>query len=155
MEIPWSISKKLHKKFGLNGQTNNVWTIPRHIGDIHGYAHVLRRLLTKLGYAESHGVFRHGSRKAIFVGDFVDRGPAQREVLKIARRMCDAGGSVDRPQSYRPAALFALLRVRQASIASCLSFSNFSLRRRSASGNKSRCLRPACLFGTCIGAWSA
>ena len=61
------------------------------IGDVHGHADALRRLLLKLGYAESQDVFRHETRKAIFVGDFVDRGPAQRDVLGIARNMCEAG----------------------------------------------------------------
>ena len=60
------------------------------IGDIHGYAEVLRRLLIKMEYSEVDGVFRHANRKAIFVGDFVDRGPEQREVLRIARTMCEA-----------------------------------------------------------------
>jgi hypothetical protein len=60
------------------------------IGDVHGHADALRRLLVELGYAEVQGAFRHDSRKAIFVGDFVDRGPHQREVLKIARDMCEA-----------------------------------------------------------------
>jgi hypothetical protein len=61
------------------------------IGDVHGHANALQRLLVKLGYEELRGVFRHQSRKAIFVGDFVDRGPDQREVLRIARSMCEAG----------------------------------------------------------------
>ena len=60
------------------------------IGDIHGYAEVLRRLLIKMEYSEVDGVFRHANRNAIFVGDFVDRGPEQREVLRIARTMCEA-----------------------------------------------------------------
>jgi diadenosine tetraphosphatase ApaH/serine/threonine PP2A family protein phosphatase len=60
------------------------------IGDIHGHADALRRLLTKLEYSEVDGVFCHATRKVIFVGDFVDRGPEQREVLRIARAMCDA-----------------------------------------------------------------
>lgn len=60
------------------------------IGDIHGYADALRRLLTKLRYTEVQDVFRHETRKAIFVGDFVDRGPQQREVLQIGRAMCEA-----------------------------------------------------------------
>ena len=34
---------------------------------------------------------RHEARKIIFVGDFVDRGPDQQEVLRIARSMCEAG----------------------------------------------------------------
>src|SRR5450631_731586 len=61
------------------------------IGDIHGHAEVLRRLLQKIGYRDNGGVFRHRDRQVIFVGDFVDRGPEQREVLHIARSMCDAG----------------------------------------------------------------
>jgi hypothetical protein len=61
------------------------------VGDIHGHADPLHRLLGKLDYAEIEGVFRHPERKMIFVGDFVDRGPEQREVLRIARAMCDAG----------------------------------------------------------------
>jgi len=61
------------------------------VGDIHGHADALRRLLDKLGYAAIDGVFRHPERKMIFVGDFIDRGPEQREVLRIARTMCEAG----------------------------------------------------------------
>jgi hypothetical protein len=61
------------------------------IGDIHGHAEVLQRLLRQMDYRDEDGVFRHRDRQAIFVGDFVDRGPQQREVLHIARGMCDAG----------------------------------------------------------------
>lgn len=61
------------------------------IGDIHGHADALRRLMIKLGHSKLDGTFRHDSRKVIFVGDFVDRGPDQREVLRIARNMCEAG----------------------------------------------------------------
>src|SRR6516165_4671384 len=60
------------------------------IGDIHGHADALRRLLIKLDYREIQGVFQHDTRKAIFIGDFVDRGPDQREVLRIARSMYEA-----------------------------------------------------------------
>ena len=61
------------------------------VGDVHGHADPLHRLLDKLDYTEVEGVFRHPERKMIFVGDFVDRGPQQREVLRIARSMCEAG----------------------------------------------------------------
>src|SRR5690242_9069985 len=60
------------------------------IGDIHGHADALRRLLIKLDYREIAGVFQHDTRKVIFIGDFVDRGPDQREVLRIARNMYEA-----------------------------------------------------------------
>ena len=59
------------------------------IGDIHGCADTLKALLTKLGYAERHGVYEHAHRQAIFLGDFVDRGPKQRKTLDIVRPMID------------------------------------------------------------------
>jgi hypothetical protein len=61
------------------------------IGDIHGHAEPLRALLEKLGYRSHGGRFgyRHPSRKAIFVGDFIDRGPGQREVIDIVRSMIE------------------------------------------------------------------
>ncbi|MBU4613070.1 metallophosphoesterase [Achromobacter sp. GG226] len=61
------------------------------IGDIHGHASALTRLLTKLGYQETAGVWQHPQRRVIFLGDFVDRGPAQRETVRIARTMVEAG----------------------------------------------------------------
>lgn len=63
------------------------------VGDIHGHADPLHRLLRTLGYSEIDGVFRHPERKLLFVGDFVDRGPEQREVLRIARSMCESGSA--------------------------------------------------------------
>jgi predicted MPP superfamily phosphohydrolase len=61
------------------------------IGDIHGYADTLRALLAKLGYTERAGVYRHAERIAVFVGDFIDRGPKIRETLRIVRAMADSG----------------------------------------------------------------
>jgi predicted MPP superfamily phosphohydrolase len=61
------------------------------VGDLHGHADALRRLLRAIGYREAQGVFRHPERRMIFVGDFVDRGPEQLAVLQIAKRMCDSG----------------------------------------------------------------
>jgi len=61
------------------------------IGDIHGHADKLEALLRKLDYRDTAGAWRHSKRQVIFVGDFVDRGPAQLRVVDIARRMVDAG----------------------------------------------------------------
>lgn len=61
------------------------------IGDIHGHADALERLLRRMGYTESGGVFGHPDRIAIFVGDFIDRGPQNRRVVEIARTMVEAG----------------------------------------------------------------
>lgn len=59
------------------------------IGDIHGYATPLKELLKKMGYSNQEGFWQHPSRKAIFVGDFIDRGPEIREVLHIVKNMID------------------------------------------------------------------
>ncbi|RYD54342.1 MAG: phosphoesterase [Sphingobacteriales bacterium] len=64
------------------------------IGDIHGHAEPLKRLLRKMGYRESMGSWQHPERKAIFVGDYIDRGPAIRETLAIVRRMQESGNAV-------------------------------------------------------------
>lgn len=63
------------------------------IGDIHGYCSKLRELLFHLGYKEANGVWSHPSRKAIFVGDYIDRGPEIRETLKLVRNMVEAGAA--------------------------------------------------------------
>lgn len=61
------------------------------IGDIHGCADQLVALLKLMGYRESLGAWRHPDRQAVFVGDFIDRGPKQVESVLIAKRMVDAG----------------------------------------------------------------
>ena len=61
------------------------------IGDIHGHAEELKALLTKLGYEERGGAYRHSTHTAIFIGDYIDRGPNNLEVVRIVRAMVDAG----------------------------------------------------------------
>lgn len=63
------------------------------IGDIHGQADKLEALLGELGYRDIGGAFRHPSRTAIFVGDFIDRGPHQIDSVIAVRRMVDAGSA--------------------------------------------------------------
>ena len=63
------------------------------IGDIHGCSRTLESLLSKLGYHKQDGVYRHPERTAIFLGDFIDRGPYQREVILIVRSMMAAGAA--------------------------------------------------------------
>lgn len=61
------------------------------IGDVHGHADALKALLGILGYEERNGAWRHrASRRVIFVGDLIDRGPAQLETVAIARQMIEA-----------------------------------------------------------------
>lgn len=61
------------------------------ISDIHGHADELVQLLEALGYENGQGSYRHPSRKVIFLGDFIDRGPQIRQVLEIVRPMVEAG----------------------------------------------------------------
>lgn len=59
------------------------------IGDIHGNADYLIKLLKKLGYKYNGKHWEHKSRKAFFLGDYIDRGPKQLETIKIVKNMCD------------------------------------------------------------------
>ncbi len=59
------------------------------IGDIHGCGNSLAKLLKLMGYKHENGCYRHPSRKALFVGDIVDRGPRIREALHIVKDMVD------------------------------------------------------------------
>ena len=59
------------------------------IGDIHGHSAPLLELLEKLDYRAANGVYRHPDRQVIFLGDFIDRGPNQRDVIDIVRPMID------------------------------------------------------------------
>jgi hypothetical protein len=64
------------------------------IGDIHGCATELTTLLVQLGYRRGDaGVHRHPERTAVFVGDLVDRGPGQLEVLQTVKAMVDHGAA--------------------------------------------------------------
>lgn len=64
------------------------------IGDIHGHADELKRLLGSLGYRRQGDGFRCSGRTLVFVGDFVDRGPAIGEVIEIVRAMVDTGDAL-------------------------------------------------------------
>ncbi len=64
------------------------------IGDIHGHAAELEALLVKLGYQLDGPCYRHESRRVIFLGDLVDRGPQQRRVLEIVRPMFESGSAL-------------------------------------------------------------
>ncbi len=63
------------------------------IGDLHGHADHLIALLTKMGYRETQDAWRHPERQALFVGDFIDRGPQQIKTVMIVRRMVEAGSA--------------------------------------------------------------
>ena len=72
------------------------------IGDVHGCATELEGLLATLGYSrDDAGVWRHAAgRKAVFVGDLVDRGPRVVDVLRIVMAMVDAGTALAVPGNH-------------------------------------------------------
>ena len=63
------------------------------IGDIHGHADALEALLKGMGYRQTRGAWRHPARQAVFVGDFIDRGPRQFDSVDLVRRMVEAGSA--------------------------------------------------------------
>lgn len=64
------------------------------IGDVHGQIHKLTNLLKHLGYLEIDGAYRREGHLAIFVGDLIDRGSGQLEVLQTVKAMIDAGSAL-------------------------------------------------------------
>jgi len=88
---------------GLEIERQPLWNNLRHeqgpfdiIGDVHGCFDEMNTLLQQLGYTvESEGaeyrVVPPDGRKAVFVGDLVDRGPKIPEVLRLVMGMVKAG----------------------------------------------------------------
>lgn len=72
--------------------------MPEHgydiIGDIHGFAGELEALLARMGYTHTTGTWRHPNRQAIFLGDFIDRGPRQLDTLRLVRAMVEGGSAL-------------------------------------------------------------
>jgi protein phosphatase len=86
-----------------------LWNNKKHehgpfdvIGDVHGCADELEALLALLGYERGAGdAWRHpGGRKAVFVGDLVDRGPRIADVLRTAMAMVEAGAALAVPGNH-------------------------------------------------------
>lgn len=61
------------------------------IGDVHGHALLLKELLLKMGYEKSETGYAHPTRKAVFVGDFINRGPEIRKTIRTIRTMVENG----------------------------------------------------------------
>ena len=66
------------------------------IGDIHGHYDELHTLLVKMGYQydiEHHVFSPPRGRKAVFVGDFIDRGRANVKTCRLVRNMVNTGNA--------------------------------------------------------------
>jgi len=72
------------------------------IGDVHGCYDELMTLLEKLGYdtTEPNRVVPPQGRKAVFVGDLVDRGPNSPAVLRLVTRMVRDGRALCVPGNH-------------------------------------------------------
>jgi protein phosphatase len=85
------------------------------IGDIHGCLTELEELLTELGYAidrdpagRAAGARHPGGRRAVFVGDLVDRGPDTPGVLRLVMGMVTAGTALCVPGNHESKLLRAI-----------------------------------------------
>jgi len=84
------------------------------IGDVHGCLPELEQLLDKLGYAiDRDGAGRpvnasHPTRRAIFLGDLVDRGPDTPGVLRLVMSMVAEGAAFCVPGNHEAKLLKAL-----------------------------------------------
>ena len=80
------------------------------VGDVHGCRSELETLLERLGYTVTEttpdavgevAVYRHPEgRRAVFVGDLVDRGPDSLGVLRLVRAMVEAGTAIAVPGNH-------------------------------------------------------
>lgn len=81
------------------------------IGDVHGCADELEVLLARLGYVQADiavqepgginiGYVHPINRKAVFVGDLVDRGPRVLDTLSIVRNMVQSGAAICVPGNH-------------------------------------------------------
>ncbi|MDP9403976.1 MAG: polynucleotide kinase-phosphatase [Actinomycetota bacterium] len=123
-----------HKVFVLNGvveieaatiERQPLWNDRRSdhgpfdiIGDVHGCFEELTELLIQLGYAvapDGSGAHHPAGRRAFFVGDLVDRGPATPAVLRLAMGMVDAGDALCIPGNHE-AKLLRALRGRNVTV---------------------------------------
>jgi polynucleotide kinase-phosphatase len=112
------------------------------IGDVHGCFDELRALLEQLGYAFEPAAdsldadatgwrVRHpAGRKAVFVGDLVDRGPKTPDVLRLVMGMVTDGGALCVPGNH-DVKLLRKLRGRDVRITHGLAESLAQLERES------------------------
>src|SRR5215210_6759336 len=91
-------------------ERQRLWTNLKHesgpfdiIGDVHGCHKELVELLERLGYAVPEGgddARPPEGRKAIFVGDLVDRGPDTPDALRLVMRMVRSGAALCVPGNH-------------------------------------------------------
>jgi len=78
------------------------------IGDVHGMRRPLEKLLKKLGYTNRDGIYCSTERRAIFVGDIIDRGPEIPASCDIVQGMMEAGAGAGVVMANHEANLLAM-----------------------------------------------
>lgn len=86
------------------------------IGDVHGQASTLKKLLLKMGYSKTNGSYSHPSRKAIFVGDFINRGSEIKKTIRIVRNMVENGHALAILGNHEINAIIYHLKDKQGSL---------------------------------------
>jgi len=104
------------------------------VGDVHGCFDELIELLASLGYeiasdADGHRVAPPGTRKVVFVGDLVDRGPKVPQVLRLVMDMVKSGAAMGVPGNH-DLKLVRKLKGRDAQITHGLAESLAQLERK-------------------------
>jgi len=97
----------------LPGKNRAFFVMYDIIGDIHGQADMLEELLSKMGYVADQGYFSHPSRKVIFVGDFINRGPFIKRTIHIVRKMVENDAAYAILGNHEVNALFYTLLDKQ------------------------------------------
>ncbi|MDR2444699.1 MAG: polynucleotide kinase-phosphatase [Spirochaetaceae bacterium] len=73
------------------------------IGDVHGCYDELCALLEKMAYTVDRAActaLAPGNRRAVFLGDFCDRGPKNAETLRLVMNMTEAGHALSLPGNH-------------------------------------------------------
>lgn len=76
------------------------WRPKDIVTDIHGCLAVLERLLEKLGYVRSQGVWQHPERMLVVNGDLGDRGPDSLGVWQLVMDMVSGGHARYNPGNH-------------------------------------------------------
>lgn len=99
----WNDKKDMHEPLDI-------------IGDIHGCCTELEMLLDKMGYIKGDcGYYNPDGRKAVFLGDFCDRGNRNADVLRTVMDMVKAGNAMAVPGNH-DVKLLKYLRGKKISI---------------------------------------
>lgn len=106
------------------------------IGDVHGCAATLERLLQKLGYSKIQNVYQHPRRRVVFLGDIIDRGPRIREALWLVHDMVQKGSALMVLGNHEFNAITYCTKVKDAALIDASNGDNHYLRPHTPGHNR-------------------